>query len=68
MKIDSKTLSPCIRKCCLNDVDICLGCGRHVDEIVSWSKYTNEQKYQVLDRCAQWVHSNKSNNTQTRNN
>lgn len=63
MKIDSKTLSPCIRNCCLDTNDVCLGCGRHVDEIVGWSSFTDAQKRQILDRCVQRVHSIKSNDT-----
>nr|WP_254619459.1 DUF1289 domain-containing protein [Vibrio metschnikovii] len=25
--------SPCVRHCCLDDKDICIGCGRTLDEI-----------------------------------
>lgn len=28
--------SPCVRSCCLDDNDICLGCGRRLDEILGW--------------------------------
>ncbi|WP_076498348.1 DUF1289 domain-containing protein [Shewanella morhuae] len=27
---------PCIRNCCLDQQDICLGCFRHLDEILAW--------------------------------
>ncbi|WP_339411524.1 DUF1289 domain-containing protein [Pseudomonas sp. EA_35y_Pfl2_R5] len=30
--------SPCRRQCCLDDQDICLGCGRTLQEILDWSK------------------------------
>ena len=30
--------SPCRRQCCLNEQDICLGCGRCLDEILEWGK------------------------------
>ncbi|WP_074497912.1 MULTISPECIES: DUF1289 domain-containing protein [Thalassotalea] len=63
MKIDSKTLSPCIRNCCLDNKDVCIGCGRHVDEIVGWRNFSDAQKYQILDRCVERVHSNKSKDT-----
>lgn len=53
MKIDSKTLSPCIRQCCLNEQDICIGCFRHVDEIVGWNKLSDEQKRNILIKCKQ---------------
>ncbi|UUD62649.1 DUF1289 domain-containing protein [Pseudomonas seleniipraecipitans] len=29
--------SPCQRRCCLNDADKCLGCGRLLAEILEWS-------------------------------
>jgi|GEM_PF-505000 len=28
--------SPCVRNCCLNEEDICLGCFRSLDEITGW--------------------------------
>ena len=30
------TVTPCIRNCCLDQQDICLGCFRHLDEILAW--------------------------------
>lgn len=29
-------LSPCVARCGLNDEDYCMGCFRHIDEIVAW--------------------------------
>jgi predicted Fe-S protein YdhL (DUF1289 family) len=46
-------LSPCIRHCTLDDKHICVGCGRHIDEIVGWSKFNVEQQRAVLERCAE---------------
>ncbi|MFP6848242.1 MAG: DUF1289 domain-containing protein [Pseudomonas sp.] len=31
-------VSPCRRQCCLDDQDVCLGCGRTLQEILDWSK------------------------------
>lgn len=45
--------SPCIRKCCLNEVDICLGCFRHIDEIVGWKGYNDKEKLSLLNTCHQ---------------
>jgi len=45
--------SPCIRNCCLREDDICLGCFRHIDEIVAWQSLSVEKKNQVLNRCKQ---------------
>jgi predicted Fe-S protein YdhL (DUF1289 family) len=28
--------SPCVRNCCLDDEDVCMGCGRRLDEILAW--------------------------------
>nr|WP_260407062.1 DUF1289 domain-containing protein [Pseudomonas fluvialis] len=28
--------SPCVRQCCLDAQDICLGCGRSLSEILEW--------------------------------
>lgn len=33
----STLASPCIRMCCLDDNDICLGCFRSLQEIIGWS-------------------------------
>lgn len=43
--------SPCVRNCCLDTQDICLGCNRHIDEIMAWRKLDNEAKENVLIQC-----------------
>jgi predicted Fe-S protein YdhL (DUF1289 family) len=30
--------SPCVRNCCLNEDDICLGCRRSLSEIIAWGQ------------------------------
>lgn len=40
--------SPCVRTCCLDDQDICLGCGRTLDEIRRWSEMTETEKQDTL--------------------
>jgi uncharacterized protein len=40
--------SPCIRNCCLDDNDICLGCFRALDEIVAWTKYDDARRQIIL--------------------
>ncbi len=40
--------SPCVRNCCLDQQDICLGCGRSVEEVVRWSDADNKEKLQIL--------------------
>ncbi len=45
--------SPCIRSCCLNNEDICLGCFRSLDEITGWSYKSDVEKQTVLDYATQ---------------
>ncbi|WP_445371757.1 DUF1289 domain-containing protein [Methylomonas sp. HW2-6] len=53
MTDDSFVRSPCIRNCCLDDNDICLGCFRSLDEIRSWSSSDNPTREQILRRAEQ---------------
>jgi len=43
--------SPCIRNCCLNEKDICMGCFRHVDEIIEWGQADNKRRNEILQQC-----------------
>lgn len=40
--------SPCIGLCQLDEKRICLGCGRHIDEIVEWGFVEDERKLEIL--------------------
>ena len=42
--------SPCVRNCCLDDDNICMGCGRSLDEIVAWGTASPAEKAAILDR------------------
>jgi hypothetical protein len=42
--------SPCIRNCCLDDDDVCMGCGRSLEEIVAWSASSDGDKRAILER------------------
>ena len=46
----SDITSPCIKNCCLDTNDVCIGCFRQLDEIMLWGKSdtSNEQKQQIL--------------------
>ncbi|MCG9682175.1 DUF1289 domain-containing protein [Vibrio sp. Isolate23] len=44
---------PCVRNCCLDGDDICLGCFRTLNEILEWRSYTDEEKRAVLVSCAE---------------
>lgn len=42
-------LSPCIGVCTLEpQTRLCIGCFRSIDEIAAWSRYSMEEKRQVL--------------------
>jgi len=43
--------SPCVRNCCLDENDICVGCRRSISEIVGWSAATEDEKREILIRC-----------------
>ena len=43
--------SPCISNCCLDDEDICLGCFRHIDEIVGWHSAGELEKIKIIENC-----------------
>lgn len=51
MPIDDTPVSPCVRNCCLDLQDICLGCGRKLEEISGWYTYSDEEKREVLRNC-----------------
>ncbi|WP_423185527.1 DUF1289 domain-containing protein [Alishewanella sp. d11] len=48
--------SPCIRNCCLDQHDCCVGCGRLLNEITEWHQATALRQQQIMDlaqqRCA----------------
>jgi hypothetical protein len=39
---------PCRRNCCLDQQDICLGCGRLLSEITGWHQADDAQKQQIV--------------------
>lgn len=43
---------PCIRNCCLNEEDVCLGCFRTFDDMRIWHKSTDEEKRKMLSLAA----------------
>ncbi|MGR8930988.1 MAG: DUF1289 domain-containing protein [Gammaproteobacteria bacterium] len=47
----SEIPSPCVRNCCLNNDDICLGCFRSLDEICAWSQLDEQNRLLVLSRA-----------------
>lgn len=43
--------SPCIRNCCLDGNDVCLGCFRTIDEIMQWNEAGPDGRRAILARC-----------------
>ncbi len=48
MDITNNVESPCVRNCCLDENDICLGCFRSISEIITWSESSQAQRKKVL--------------------
>ncbi len=42
--------SPCVRTCCLDDDDICIGCGRSLEEIVGWNEADPAERRSIVER------------------
>lgn len=50
-KLIGGVASPCVRNCCLDDNDICLGCYRSLSEILRWSEAREDDRREILARC-----------------
>lgn len=48
----SPVQSPCIGGCCLDDNEMCLGCFRMMDEILTWHSADPKQQHAVIRACA----------------
>jgi uncharacterized protein len=46
---DQPIESPCIRNCCLNEEDVCVGCFRLLPEIVGWSDADSTERQVILN-------------------
>ncbi len=51
-KKQSTIESPCIRNCCLDRDDFCMGCGRHIEDILRWQQASHEERCNILERAA----------------
>ncbi|MBO6851062.1 MAG: DUF1289 domain-containing protein [Marinobacter sp.] len=52
MKVADKVRSPCVSVCALDANDMCIGCHRTGDEIMHWTRMTNEERREVLKKVA----------------
>lgn len=48
---ESAVASPCVRNCCLDENDICMGCFRSLDEITGWGQAADSQRHEILERA-----------------
>jgi hypothetical protein len=44
--------SPCVRRCCLDERDICLGCGRSLNDILDWGS-ADDARRRAICQAAQ---------------
>ena len=42
--------SPCVRNCCLDERNVCMGCGRTLEEIIAWGTVSDGEKSATLER------------------
>lgn len=43
--------SPCIRNCCLDTEDICMGCFRSLQEILDWHEASADDRRRILAKA-----------------
>jgi predicted Fe-S protein YdhL (DUF1289 family) len=39
-----------VRNCCLDEGNVCMGCGRSLEEIIAWSTASAAEKSATLER------------------
>jgi len=44
----STVASPCVRDCCLDENDVCMGCGRTLQDILRWHAASDEEREAIL--------------------
>jgi predicted Fe-S protein YdhL (DUF1289 family) len=49
----SEVSSPCVRNCCLDEDDVCLGCFRTIEEIMRWGGIDDEEKHKILVKAGE---------------
>jgi len=45
--------SPCVRNCCLDGNDICMGCFRSLTEITQWTLVDKKKREEFLSNVAE---------------
>lgn len=49
-EVPRPTPSPCVRQCTLSDDDVCMGCGRALEDITHWYAMSDEEKAACVAR------------------
>lgn len=44
--------SPCTGVCTLDAANVCIGCGRRLDEIAEWSQAPNARRQRIVELAA----------------
>jgi predicted Fe-S protein YdhL (DUF1289 family) len=58
----TKPATPCANICHLDPVQmLCVGCGRHMDEIKMWPNLTNEQRKSIMQQVRERQQKMKNN-------
>ena len=47
----ARVRSPCVRNCCLDQEDVCVGCYRSLQEILRWSEASDDERKEILAHC-----------------
>jgi predicted Fe-S protein YdhL (DUF1289 family) len=47
--------SPCVRICALNASDVCLGCGRTIEEITRWYGMSRDERSRIMAELPQRI-------------
>jgi len=50
-EVDTEAPSPCVRNCCLDDDDTCLGCFRSLAEIKEWAIADARRRLVILQNA-----------------
>ena len=46
--------SPCIKVCTVKD-NVCIGCGRTVEEIARWTRLTLQERKSINERLSNYI-------------
>lgn len=60
--MDNAVRSPCVANCKLDEDEVCLGCYRTIEEILTWSSASDLEKRAILARVAQVKQQKASSN------